>query len=126
MANETYTDLEDEAKMNSSSNYRSLLEKWVITWAVNKGINNPVNQTLKTLSETGELADAIAKGSDGSMFEEGKTRDDIIDAIGDIEVCLIILKYQLGLSQNTPLSEAWRVISKRTGKTINGTFIKNS
>jgi NTP pyrophosphatase (non-canonical NTP hydrolase) len=37
------------------------LQKNVIKWAIDKGLNDPVKQTLKTLSEAGELADAICK-----------------------------------------------------------------
>ena len=87
----------------------------IIKWGKDKGLNDPVKQTLKTLSEAGELADAVCKGDE----------DLIKDAIGDIEVCLTILKNQLGYNQTECLELAYNVISKRTGKTVNGTFIKD-
>ena len=91
------------------------LQEKVIKWGKDKGLNDPVKQTLKTLSEAGELADAVCKGDE----------DLIKDAIGDIEVCLTILKNQLGYGQSECLELAYNVISKRTGKTVNGTFIKD-
>ena len=91
------------------------LQKNVIQWATDRALCDPVKQTLKTLSEAGELADAVCMED----FELIK------DAIGDIEVCLTILKNQLGFEQNECLKSAYDVISKRTGKTVKGTFIKD-
>jgi NTP pyrophosphatase (non-canonical NTP hydrolase) len=87
----------------------------VIKWGVDRRLNDPVKQTLKTLSEAGELADAVCK----------EDEELIKDAIGDIEVCLTILKAQLGYDQDECLQFAYDVISKRTGRTENGTFIKD-
>jgi NTP pyrophosphatase (non-canonical NTP hydrolase) len=67
------------------------------------------------VSEVGELGDALIK----------KDVIEVIDAIGDVQVCLIILCEQLGLDMNECLESAYNVIKNRTGQTINGTFIKN-
>lgn len=91
------------------------LQKNVIQWASDRGLNDPVKQTLKTLSEAGELADAICR----------EDEELIKDAIGDVEICLTILKNQLGYDQEECLQLAYDVISKRTGQTVNGTFIKD-
>ena len=91
------------------------LQNKVIEWAAERGLNDPVKQTLKTLSEAGELADAVCK----------EDEELIKDAIGDVEVCLTILKNQLGYNQTECLQLAYDVISKRTGRTVNGTFIKD-
>jgi NTP pyrophosphatase (non-canonical NTP hydrolase) len=96
------------------------LEEKIIQWGKDKNLIDPVKQTLKTVSEVGELADAIAKWEPN----EAPTMD-ILDAIGDIEVCLTILKHQLGLHQDYPLRYAYYIIKERTGKTVNGTFIKD-
>ena len=93
---------------------KTLHEK-VIQWAFDRGLNDPVKQTLKTLSEAGELADAVCKEDEELMK----------DAIGDVEVCLTILKNQLGYEKDECLQLAYDVISKRTGRTENGTFIKD-
>ena len=45
--------------------------------------------------------------------------------MGDIFVTLIILCEQIGIDPVYCLSKAYEKISKRTGKTINGQFIKS-
>jgi NTP pyrophosphatase (non-canonical NTP hydrolase) len=62
----------------------------------------------------GELASAMGK-------------DDIvniIDAIGDIQVVLIILAAQYNLDVDDCLNTAYLQIKDRKGKTVNGIFIK--
>lgn len=106
---------------------KTLHEK-VIQWGVDKGLNDPVKQTLKTLSEAGELADAVCKSdlNDPTLIIDTFVNEDAVkDAIGDIEVCLTILKAQLGYEKDECLQIAYDVISKRTGRTENGTFIKD-
>lgn len=107
------------------------LQQKIVNWADEKGLTDPVKQTLKTLSEAGELADAVCESRlddqtvhYNELLDNGEL-DDIIDAIGDIEVCLTILKNQLGLNMDYPLESAYEVIKHRTGKTINGTFAKD-
>lgn len=59
-------------------------QKKVIGWADDRGIlknGNPYTQTLKLISEFGELADALAKDD----------KDGLIDAIGDCAVVCVIL-----------------------------------
>jgi NTP pyrophosphatase (non-canonical NTP hydrolase) len=59
------------------------LQKKVIQWAEDKGIfakSDPISQFLKTISEVGELADAVNKND----------LPEIKDAIGDITVTLIL------------------------------------
>ena len=97
---------------------RSELEVDVLRWAKDRNLlvkDNAKNQALKTVSEVGELCDAILKNKE----------NDILDAIGDVEVCLTILKEQLEYEQDVPLALAYKVIKDRTGETVNGTFIKD-
>ena len=103
----------------------SKLVQNVIQWAKDKNLNDPVKQTLKVLSEAGELADAVCKSNLEDNPDVPVNEAEIIDAIGDIEITLIILKNQLGYINDHPLSQAWEVIKNRTGKTINGTFVKD-
>ena len=98
------------------------LEYKVLNWANEKGIlnnSNPTKQTLKFISEAGELADAIAKtnGTRASV--------DVVDAIGDSLVCLIILSAMLNTDIEECLSHAYDEISGRTGEMVNGIFIKD-
>ena len=90
----------------------------ILEWAKERGILIPENATkqmLKLTEEVGELAGAIAKNN----------KTDQIDAIGDIQVVLIILSEQLGINYKEALESAYNVIKNRTGKTINGVFIKD-
>ena len=89
----------------------------ILEWANQRNLlpGDANKQTLKLISEVGELADAIAKNNHA----------EIIDAIGDIQVVLIILSNQLGINYKEALEEAYNVIKMRTGKTINGVFIKD-
>jgi NTP pyrophosphatase (non-canonical NTP hydrolase) len=96
------------------------LEQKVIQWSKDNNLIDPVKQTLKTVSEVGELADAMCKWNPNEALS-----NEIIDAIGDVEVCLTILKRQLSLPQDMPLKWAYDIIKERTGKTVNGTFIKD-
>jgi NTP pyrophosphatase (non-canonical NTP hydrolase) len=48
-----------------------------------------------------------------------------VDALGDILVTIIIQAEMQGLKLEECLESAYNVISKRTGKMINGTFVKD-
>jgi NTP pyrophosphatase (non-canonical NTP hydrolase) len=94
------------------------LKQLIIKWANEKNLiqkENHLNQYCKMVSEVGELGDALIK----------KDVIEVIDAVGDVQVCLIILCEQLGLDMNECLESAYNVIKNRTGQTVNGTFIKN-
>jgi NTP pyrophosphatase (non-canonical NTP hydrolase) len=90
----------------------------VINWAADKDIlkkENAPKQLLKVLEEVGETAGALLKSKD----------EEIKDGIGDSFVTLIILAKQLGLTPSQCLESAWNEIKDRTGKTVNGVFVKN-
>ncbi len=90
----------------------------ILEWAKERGIlipDNATKQMLKLTEEVGELAGAIAKNN----------KVDQIDAIGDIQVVLIILSEQLGINYKEALESAYNVIKERKGKTVNGIFIKD-
>jgi NTP pyrophosphatase (non-canonical NTP hydrolase) len=96
--------------------YREL-EKLVIKWADSRGIfekGNPTAQALKTVEEADELVDAIDK----------QDREEVVDALGDILVTIIIQAEMQGLKLEDCLLSAYNVISKRQGTMKNGQFIK--
>lgn len=85
-------------------------------WGLYKPENaNPQKQTFKLLEEAGELVAAEASGN----VDEQK------DAIGDCMVVLVNYCVQKGYDINECFGNACEVISKRTGKIVNGTFIKD-
>jgi len=94
------------------------LECAVEEWAHEKGIMakaSPMAQALKTMEECTELCTAI----------QNKDRVETIDAIGDIMVTLIIQAKMQNISLESCLESAYNVISKRTGRIINGVFVKD-
>lgn len=94
------------------------LECAVEDWAEDKGIFSkatPMAQALKTLEETTELCTAI----------NSNDKAEIVDAMGDIMVTLIIQARMQNISLEECLESAYHVISKRTGKMINGQFVKD-
>jgi NTP pyrophosphatase (non-canonical NTP hydrolase) len=93
-------------------------KKEILEWADPKGLLNPQlapQQFMKLSEEVGELANAILKGN---KIEQ-------IDALGDIKVVITILAEQLGFDIDECEEIAYQEIKNRTGKTINGTFIKD-
>jgi NTP pyrophosphatase (non-canonical NTP hydrolase) len=95
------------------------LIKQVEEWAEAKGIlahATTIRQAEKTLEETNELICAILN----------EDTAEIKDAIGDIMVTIIIQAKMQGLTIEECLQSAYDVISKRTGKMVNGQFIKDN
>ena len=95
------------------------LEALVIEWADNKGILNngtPPAQANKTMEECQELVDAI----------QNDNRDEIADALGDILVTIIIQAKMQNMSLVECLEGAYNVITKRTGKMVDGQFVKDA
>ena len=98
-------------------NYNEL-EALVIAWAEQKGIfenGTYRGQALKTLEEVQELQEAI----------ENDDRDEVIDALGDILVTIIIQAEMHELSLVDCLDSAYNVIAKRSGKMVDGQFVKD-
>ena len=89
----------------------------ILAWAEPKKLLKPENaitQLAKLTEEVGELAQAILKGNKNGQK----------DALGDIRVVIAILANQLGFDIDECEQFAYNVIVNRTGKTINGTFVK--
>jgi NTP pyrophosphatase (non-canonical NTP hydrolase) len=87
-------------------------------WAWARGIyqiGDPKTQYIKLQEEAGELAKAILKNDD----------DEFIDAIGDCVVVLTNLAALKGYNIEDCINSAYEVIAKRSGKMINGTFVKD-
>jgi len=88
-------------------------------WADERGLydkGDPKTQYIKLMEETGEIGRAILKND----------TDEIIDGIGDAVVVLTNLAELIGVPIEECIQEAYNVISKRKGKMINGTFVKNN
>lgn len=87
-------------------------------WAADRGIydkGDVKTQYVKLLEETGELAKSILKNDE----------EEFVDAIGDCVVVLTNLAKLKGYDIEDCITHAYTVISKRQGKMVNGTFVKN-
>ena len=87
-------------------------------WAEQRGLyskGNSHTQYVKLQEEAGELAKALLKND----------KPEVIDAIGDMVVVLTNLAHLQGVTIEDCIDSAYKVISKRTGKMINGTFVKD-
>ena len=87
-------------------------------WAQTRGLydkGNPHTQYVKLQEEAGELAKALLKDD----------QVEVVDAIGDMVVVLTNLAHLRGVNIETCITSAYNVINNRTGKMINGTFVKD-
>jgi len=87
-------------------------------WAGERGLytkGDTKTQFCKLMEEAGELGRAVLK-NDQAEFE---------DAIGDMVVVLTNLAHLGGTTIENCIDNAYKVISKRTGKMVNGTFVKD-
>ena len=88
-------------------------------WAKEKGIyktGDVRTQYIKLMEEAGELAQAILKNDE----------PEVIDAIGDMVVVLTNLAKLKGYNIEDCIDSAYKVIARRTGKMVNGTFVKDA
>ena len=88
-------------------------------WAATRGLydkGDPNTQYVKLQEECGELAKAMLQND----------KPEIVDAIGDIVVVLTNLAHLQGYDIEHCIDEAYKVIAARTGKMINGTFVKDN
>ena len=93
------------------------LQDAIIQWGYARNIisaKNTPKQFMKVTEELGELAEGINKDNQGK----------IEDSLGDILVTLIILSRDLDMDLLDCLRGAYDVIKDRTGKTVNGVFVK--
>ncbi len=94
------------------------LVEQVQQWSIDKNLHNGNSdrQALKFYEEAGEIDAALSRGQ----------MDALKDGIGDTVVTLIILAQQQGWTLEECLQYAYDEIKNRKGKTINGTFVKDS
>ena len=107
-------------RANGTLNYMQTDNRFQLIrdWAGERGLytkGDTKTQFAKLIEETGELAQAILKKDDVEFA----------DAIGDMVVVLTNMAHLGGTTIEECIDAAYKVISKRTGKMVNGTFVKN-
>ena len=112
---EAYFNVEHTPKTHKTSERFDLIRDWAATRGLyDKG--NSHKQYVKLQEEAGELAKALLKND----------QPEIVDAIGDMVVVLTNLAHLQGYDIEYCIDEAYKVIATRTGKMINGTFVKDN
>jgi len=109
-----------EAYFNPKHTPSSTSERFdlIRDWAATRGLydeGDSHTQYVKLQEECGELAKALLQDD----------KPEIVDAIGDIVVVLTNLAHLQGYDIEYCIDEAYKVIANRTGKMINGTFVKD-
>ena len=114
-------------------NFKELNEN-VLDWAKDKGILDkatPLTQWGKTEEEVAETREALFALQNNlltyvnSKGQEKNTREEVKDGLGDVFVTLLIECKLVNLNPLDCLEEAYNIIAKRTGKMIDGTFVKD-
>jgi NTP pyrophosphatase (non-canonical NTP hydrolase) len=94
-----------------------MINDLVLEWAADRGIlevGTVDGQMNKLQEEFDELKDALQR----------KHQLDVADAIGDMQVVLIILAEMKGLCAYECLKGAYEIINQRKGTMANGVFVK--
>lgn len=101
---------------------RNIIQK-VNNWCKERGIDtgNGITQLEKLTEECAELETALVLNPKNTklMLLEAE------DAIGDMQVVLICICQQIGLDFDDCLEFAYNEIKDRTGKTVDGIFVKD-
>ena len=100
-------------KSNGTSTFNKIRN-----WAKDRNLyqrGDSKTQYVKLMEEAGELAQALLK----------QNKPEIKDAIGDMVIVLANLSELEGFKIEDCIDESFNVISKRTGKMVNGTFVKD-
>ena len=112
-----YEDEKPVKKVKCSKKPLKMFEN-IRQWAKERGLydrGDVKTQLIKLQEEMGELAKATLEND----------QPEIEDAIGDMVVVLTNLAHLNNVHIETCIADAYNVISKRKGKMINGTFVKD-
>ena len=115
-----YDTLGKRAKLNGSIEYMKTDNRFQLIWdwAGERGLytkGDTKTQFCKLMEEAGELGRAVLKNDN----------EEFVDAIGDMVVVLTNMAHLGGTTIEECIDAAYKVISKRTGKMVNGTFVKD-
>ena len=87
------------------------------SWHLEKGLSEPNHQMVKVLEEVGELAKEIAHGHIDIY--------DVSDAIGDSIIALAGVAACYNLETLKCVQASWEEVKNRTGKIVDGHFVKD-
>lgn len=104
------------------------VKELVLEWADDKDLlhsENAEKQFMKFIEEVFEFKTEMDFYSNKAEILKSINKEHMEDEMGDIFVTLIILCEDLGIDPVVCLEMAYKKISKRHGRTINGTFVKS-
>ena len=115
-----YDTLNKRATLNGSMKYMNTDNRFQLIrdWAGERGLytkGDTKTQFCKLMEEAGELGRAVLKND----------QEEFVDAIGDMVVVLTNMAHLGGTTIEECIDAAYKVIAKRTGKMVNGTFVKD-
>ncbi len=116
-----YDTINKRAKANGNWRYDGVNDdrfQKIRDWAGERGLytkGDTKTQFCKLMEEAGELGRAVLKDD----------QEEFVDAIGDMVVVLTNMAHLGGTTIEECIDAAYKVISKRTGKMVNGTFVKD-
>jgi len=115
-----YDTLNKRATLNGSMKYMNTDNRFQLIrdWAGERGLytkGDTKTQFCKLMEEAGELGRAVLKND----------KEEFVDAIGDMVVVLTNMAHLGGTTIEECIDAAYKVIAKRTGKMVNGTFVKD-
>lgn len=108
---------ESECYHDLQPSHIALVFDLIRNWASNKGIyegSTADKQLLYAVEELGETTKAHLRDDN----------EEIIDGVGDVVVCLTNFAHMRGFTIEDAIKTAYNVISKRSGKMVNGVFKK--
>ena len=127
------TTLDKIEEYNSKKKQDKKLEEAIQTASDN--INLQSEKAKKNILELAEennevslstsVSNAIVSGGIKIPYGWAQLTAEIMDAIGDMVVVLTNLAHLENTTIEACIEQAYKVISKRTGKMINGTFVKD-
>ena len=89
----------------------------IYQWFDDKNLSDPIMQFAKTIEEIGEIAHELTRGHYDTP--------EMLDALGDTYVTLVGMAHHLGYDIAECAEAAYNVINNRTGKVVNGSFVKD-
>ena len=119
-------------EMNNETDMNELIEN-IKAWGIAKGITGPngkgtlLAQLSKTQEELTETRDAAVRmktlNDEGIRYYDAKL--DLIDGIGDVFVTIVLAAEMAGLDFQQCVQVAYDEIKGRTGKMVDGVFVKD-
>jgi len=121
--------MQDYAKYKNEINTMNELIEKTRQWFHDKGIianSTPLKQLNKSQEELTETRDAVIRHEYAGERVVQFRLDEIKDGIGDTVVTLIGVCEMYGFALEECLQMAYDTISKRTGKMIDGVFVRDN